>query len=88
MGTNDGRHDFDFLFGAWQISNRKRVDMLVPGDDEWVEFGATSEARPIFVSALPAEIPRRSAMTRPSATAVASSSESISGGRRVPARSR
>jgi hypothetical protein len=47
MGTNDGRHDFDFLFGAWQISNRKRVNMLVPGDDEWVEFDATSEARPI-----------------------------------------
>ena len=47
MGQNDGRHDFDFLFGAWQITNRKRVNMVVPGDDEWVEFEATSEARPI-----------------------------------------
>ncbi len=47
MGDNDGRHDFDFYFGAWQISNRKRVNMVVPGDDEWVEFEATSEARPI-----------------------------------------
>ena len=47
MGTNDGRHDFDFLFGAWQISNRKRVNALVPGDDEWVEFDAWMQARPI-----------------------------------------
>ena len=36
----DGRHDFDFLFGAWQIANRKRVNPLVPGDDEWIEFDA------------------------------------------------
>jgi hypothetical protein len=48
MGHDDGRHDFDFLFGAWQIANRKRVNMLVPGDDEWVEFDAASEARPIL----------------------------------------
>ncbi|MGE5275070.1 MAG: hypothetical protein ACM3QU_15075 [Verrucomicrobiota bacterium] len=48
MGQNDGRHDFDFLFGAWRIENRKRVNMLVPGDDEWVEFDATSEARPVL----------------------------------------
>ena len=47
MGKDDGRHDFDFLFGAWQISNRKRVNPLVPGDDEWIEFDAVSEARPI-----------------------------------------
>jgi hypothetical protein len=47
MGKDDGRHDFDFLFGAWQIANRKRVKPLVPGDDEWIEFDATSEARPI-----------------------------------------
>ena len=48
MGHNDGRHDFDFFFGAWRIANRKRVNMVVPGDDEWVEFEATSEARPIL----------------------------------------
>ena len=47
MGDKDGRQDFDFLFGAWRIANRKRVNMVVPGDDEWVEFEATSEARPI-----------------------------------------
>ena len=39
---DDGRHDFDFLFGAWQIANRKRVNPLVPGDDEWIEFDAFS----------------------------------------------
>jgi hypothetical protein len=44
---DDGRHDFDFYFGAWQISNRKRVDPLMEGDDEWIEFDAVSVAQPI-----------------------------------------
>jgi hypothetical protein len=44
---DDGRHDFDFLFGAWQIANRKRVKPLVEGDDEWIEFEAFSVAQPI-----------------------------------------
>jgi hypothetical protein len=44
---DDGRHDFDFLFGAWQISNRKRVSPLVEGDEEWMEFDAVSVAQPI-----------------------------------------
>ena len=48
MGYDDGRHDFDFFFGAWQIANRKRVNPLVPGDDEWIEFEAHCEARPIL----------------------------------------
>jgi hypothetical protein len=48
MGDNDGRHDFDFYAGTWRIANRKRVNMVVPGDDEWVEFEATSEARQII----------------------------------------
>ena len=47
MGAQDGRHDFDFLFGAWQISNRKRVNPLVQGDDEWIEFDAWMQAQPI-----------------------------------------
>jgi hypothetical protein len=44
---DDGRHDFDFLFGAWRIANRKRVSPLLPGDDEWIEFEAASVAQPI-----------------------------------------
>ena len=43
---HDGRHDFDFLFGGWRISNRKRVNPLVEGDTEWIEFDAESDARP------------------------------------------
>src|SRR4029079_17688729 len=46
-GMDDGRHDFDFLFGAWQIANRKRANPLVPGDDEWIEFDSFSVAQPI-----------------------------------------
>jgi hypothetical protein len=48
MGQDDGRHDFDFVFGTWRIANRKRVRMLVQGDTEWVEFEAYGEARPIL----------------------------------------
>jgi hypothetical protein len=44
----DGRHDFDFLPGRWQIENRKRVRPLVQGDDEWIEFEAVGEAMPIL----------------------------------------
>jgi hypothetical protein len=46
--ANDGRHDFDFLFGTWYVKNRKRVRPLVQGDDEWIEFEGQVEARPIL----------------------------------------
>ncbi|NUT18575.1 MAG: hypothetical protein HOV77_05280 [Hamadaea sp.] len=45
---NDGRHDFDFIFGRWQVLNRKLVDPLDPACDEWVEFGAHAVAEPIL----------------------------------------
>jgi hypothetical protein len=48
MGQDDGRRDFDFFFGAWQVANRKRVKPLLPGDDEWIEFDAQVEAHPIL----------------------------------------
>jgi hypothetical protein len=45
---NDGRHDFDFLFGDWRIRNRKLTDMTDSRCDEWVEFDATGHALPIL----------------------------------------
>jgi hypothetical protein len=46
--SDDGLHDFDFFFGSWRQANRKRVNPLVRGDDEWVEFESFTEARPIL----------------------------------------
>jgi hypothetical protein len=40
-------HDFDFLFGAWNVRNRYLRERLT-GADEWVTFDATSVARPLL----------------------------------------
>ena len=40
--------DFDFLFGRWQVHNRKLANTLDPECTEWVEFEATQEANPIL----------------------------------------
>lgn len=40
-------HDFDFLFGKWVIHNRRLKERL-QGSDEWIEFDALHEARPIL----------------------------------------
>jgi hypothetical protein len=48
MTENDGRHDFDFVHGRWRIQNRKLAGVLERECTEWVEFEATSEARPIL----------------------------------------
>jgi hypothetical protein len=47
-GERDGRHDFDFILGRWRIQNRKLIDMLDPSCEEWAEFQATSDARPLL----------------------------------------
>ena len=39
--------DFDFWFGRWHVRNRRLRDRLA-GSDEWDEFEATSEARPLL----------------------------------------
>ena len=46
-GDIDARHDFDFLFGAWRVHNRRLRDPL-SGSDEWYEFEATSTERPLL----------------------------------------
>jgi hypothetical protein len=42
-----GARDFDFLFGTWEIKNRRLLEPLT-GSDEWEEFPATSVIRPVF----------------------------------------
>ncbi|MDH3253801.1 MAG: hypothetical protein OEM62_02325 [Acidobacteriota bacterium] len=38
---------FDFLFGRWRVHNRRLRERLV-GSDDWEEFGASLEVRPIL----------------------------------------
>jgi hypothetical protein len=35
--SRSGSHDFDFLFGSWDVAHRRLVDRLV-GSDEWETF--------------------------------------------------
>jgi hypothetical protein len=39
--------EFDFLFGRWNIHNRRLREPMT-GSDHWEEFAATSVARPLF----------------------------------------
>jgi hypothetical protein len=47
---SSSKHDFDFLVGGWKIRNRKLKEPLA-GCDEWVEFDATQNLRPIWSAA-------------------------------------
>ena len=40
-------HDFDFLFGHWQVRNRRLRERLT-GCNEWDEFDAQVETRPVL----------------------------------------
>jgi hypothetical protein len=42
---NDGRHDFDFLVGAWNIANHRQKN---GSHTEWVDFPATTVCRLII----------------------------------------
>ena len=41
------QHDFDFLFGRWQVRNRRLRERLA-GSTQWEEFDARVECRPVL----------------------------------------
>ncbi|HEY0502615.1 MAG TPA: hypothetical protein VGD42_03885 [Lysobacter sp.] len=45
--TDDGRHDFDFFFGRWQIQNQ-RLQQRHVGSNDWDEFEASIDCRSIL----------------------------------------
>jgi len=45
--ADDGRHDFDFLHGAFKVHNRRLKERL-QGSTEWLEFEATNVGRPLL----------------------------------------
>jgi hypothetical protein len=45
--TNDGRSDFDFFHGRWQIRNQRLKQRHV-GSDEWDQFDASIDCRAIL----------------------------------------
>lgn len=48
MMADDGRNQFDFIFGRWIVRNRKLVDVTDPECKDWVEFEGSSEAFPVL----------------------------------------
>ena len=45
--TDDGRHDFDFLFGRWNMTNQ-HLRTRLKGDTRWDEFTSVSDVHPIL----------------------------------------
>jgi hypothetical protein len=46
--TDDGRADFDFLYGDWHVLARRTKDALDPACDDWHEFEMSQVARPLL----------------------------------------
>lgn len=46
-GPAEGVRDFDFLWGTWQIANR-RLRSRLTGSDDWQEFTARGACHPIL----------------------------------------
>jgi hypothetical protein len=46
--ATSSKNDFDYLVGSWNIRNRTLKAPLT-GSDEWDEFDATQELRPILL---------------------------------------
>lgn len=46
--ASSSSHDFDYLVGRWNIKNRTLKEPLT-GNDEWEEFDATQELRPVLL---------------------------------------
>jgi hypothetical protein len=46
---HDGQHDFDFMFGRWNVKIR-RLKRPLSGANEWIEMTGTSVCRPIWDS--------------------------------------
>ena len=46
-GLQDGSRDFDFEFGSWRATLKRRLDPLTDSD-EWVEYEGTSVVRPVW----------------------------------------
>lgn len=47
QAASDGRHDFDFYYGRWQVHNERLKERLA-GCDEWESFSATQRCRPLL----------------------------------------
>jgi hypothetical protein len=47
QSITDGRHDFDFLMGKWQVHNRRLRERLI-GCTEWEVFDGHSSVMPIL----------------------------------------
>ncbi|HKA69407.1 MAG TPA: hypothetical protein VKG85_09850 [Actinomycetes bacterium] len=47
-GQDDGRRDFDFLFGSWRVHNRTLRQASGGVGTEWAEFDATIRSRPLL----------------------------------------